>query len=94
MPRKLAVVGDQARPPRRASPKTITRAARSSERDLLVALRTYLASHMDAGAVPAHALASVSGKIREYDRDIRTLDARDEQEAKAPADEPFDRSEV
>lgn len=62
-------------------PETVVEAADASERALLVALRRYLAREMDAGKVPAHALASVSAKIREYDREIRALDAREEQEA-------------
>lgn len=62
------------------APKTIGQAAESTERDLLVSLRTHLAREMDKGAVPAHALASVSAKIREYDREVRAIDARHEQE--------------
>jgi hypothetical protein len=78
MARKLSVVTDAT--PTKAKPATIAAAADADERSLLVALRSHLASEMDKGKVPAHALASVSAKIREYDRDIRALDARDEQE--------------
>ena len=61
-------------------PETIAEAAESSERDLLVSLRTLLANELDKGAVPAHALGTVTAKLREYDRDIRALDARQKQE--------------
>jgi hypothetical protein len=79
MPRKLAVVAPDTEGQRKP-PSTIKQAAESSERDLLVALRAHLAMEMDKGAVPAHALAGVSAKIREYDREVRALDAREEQE--------------
>lgn len=101
-PRKpLKVVSDDdvAEVVKPASPKTIKAASESSERDLLVSLRSYLALQMDAGAVPAHALASVSSKIREYDREIRALDARAAEEAKngsetAAEDGSFDANAV
>ena len=80
MPRKLAVVPPDAQAAQK-QPSTIKQAAEFSERALLVALRTHLAVEMDKGAVPPHALAGVSAKIREYDREIRSLDARDSQEA-------------
>lgn len=77
----LRAVSEGERKP--VKPKTIKQAADASERDLLVSLRTLLATELDKGAVPAHALASVSAKLREYDREIRALDARDdEQEVK------------
>ena len=80
MARKLRAV-DAAEVAPKVAPKNIKQAADTSERALLVALRSHLASEMDKGAVPAHALASVSAKIREYDREIRSIDSRDEQEA-------------
>jgi hypothetical protein len=76
----LRAVSEDERPPAvPTKPKSIKQAAESSERDLLVSLRTLLASELDKGAVPAHALASVSAKLREYDREIRALDARDDE---------------
>ena len=77
--KKLRAVSEGETAP--TKPKTIGEAAEASERELLVSLRTHLAREMDKGAVPAHALASVSAKIREYDREIRAIDSRDEQEA-------------
>ncbi len=82
-----AVAADEKAP---AKPKTIGEAAEASERELLVSLRTHLAREMDKGAVPAHALASVSAKIREYDREIRSIDSRDEQEAEQGGREAAD----
>lgn len=80
------------------TPDTVSEAADASERDLLIALRRHLAREMDAGKVPAHALASVSAKIREYDREIRALDAREEQESErthaTAVDGAFDASAV
>lgn len=94
--KNLRAVGKNERPA--PAPKGIKDAADLSERALLVSLRTHLAAEMDKGAVPAHALASVSAKIREYDREIRALDAREEQEAAADAsqveDGDFDASAV
>lgn len=81
-----------------AAPKSIKQAADTSERALLIALRSHLSTEMDKGAVPAHALASVSAKIREYDREIRALDARAAEEASENAceveDGDFDASAV
>lgn len=81
MPSKLRAVAADEKAPKKTTPKSIGEAADVGERDLLVSLRTHLAREMDKGAVPAHALASVSAKIREYDREIRAIDSRDEQEA-------------
>ena len=92
----LRAVSEQERQP--VKPKTIKQAAEASERDLLVSLRTLLASELDKGAVPAHALASVTAKLREYDREIRALDARQyEQDGATSAeveDGTFDASAV
>jgi hypothetical protein len=78
----LRAVADGETPPKKPTLK-VDKAVDGTERDLLVALRSHLACEMGKGAVPAHALASVSAKIREFDREIRSIDARDEQEAKA-----------
>lgn len=89
-----AVAADEVAP---KAPKSIGEAADAGERDLLVSLRTHLAREMDKGAVPAHALASVSAKIREYDREIRAIDSRDEQEAEHRGnvpDQDFDASAI
>lgn len=85
MPRALRAVAKDEKPAP-PPPKTIKAAADVSERALLVALRGHLAAEMDKGAVPPHALAGVSAKIREYDREIRALDARAAEEGDSGAD--------
>ena len=97
MARSLRAVAANEKAPEKP-PKSIKQAADTSERALLVALRSHLSTEMDKGAVPAHALASVSAKIREYDREIRALDARAAEEASQDAgqveDGDFDASAV
>lgn len=78
MSRKLTVVPDDAVAVE--DPKTVREAADHSERALLVALRTRIASDIDAG-VPPHTLAPLSRQLREIDREIRGLDARAAEEA-------------
>lgn len=94
MARKLAVVTDETPAPTR--PKNIKAAVEMGERDLLVAMRTKVASEIDTG-VPAHALAPLMRQLRELDKDIRALDARaaEEGEQGGPvADEAFDAASV
>ena len=97
MPSKkpLRAVADGEQAP--SKPKSISEAADAGERELLIQLRTHLAREMDKGAVPAHALASVSAKIREYDREIRSIDAREEHEGAKRGEVPdrrFDASAI
>jgi len=100
MARSLRAVPGDAQPAPSASapttPTSIAQAAETSERELLVALRSHLAAEMDKGAVPAHALASVSAKIREYDREIRALDLREAQgmDSGETLDAEFDASAI
>jgi hypothetical protein len=79
-PLRAVTEDDAPLPP--AKPQSVDQAVNGTERDLLISLRSHLARELGKGAVPAHALASVSAKIREFDREIRAIDARDEQEAK------------
>lgn len=84
-------------PPKAKKPTTIKAAVDASERDLLVTMRGHLATELDKGAVPAHALAGVMAKLREYDRDIRAIDARaaEEPDGKHEAEDgTFDASAV
>ena len=76
----LRAVTDEDKPTKKA-PATIKAAVDVSERALLVQMRSHLAARLDAGAVPAHALAGVMSKLREYDRDIRAIDARAAEES-------------
>jgi hypothetical protein len=92
----LRVVAPNERPLAPAKPETIAEAVNMDERALLVALRDKAAQEIDTG-VPAAYLAPVMRQLREIDKAIRALDARDEQEAQrgGPAeDEAFDASAV
>lgn len=82
--RKLKAVPDGA-VPKREKPENIKAAVECTERDLLVALRTKVASEIDNG-VPAHALASTVKQLRELDKAIRTLDAQSAHDAPSPGD--------
>jgi len=70
-------------------PTDVKGAAEHSERALLVALRTRIATDIDNG-VPPHTLAPLSRQLREIDREIRLLDARLKQEADDDASEGED----
>lgn len=90
---KLAVVPPGAKV-QRAKPLTITQALSESERDVLAATRLKIAREIDAGPPPAY-LAPLSRQLLEIDRQIRALDAREEQEAASGGevpDEAFDSS--
>lgn len=85
MPRKptLRVAGVDDVP---RAPLTITEALDAGPRDVLAAMRLTLARKLDAGEVSSNAIASVSKELRELDRQIRALDAADEQEAQRRGD--------
>jgi|SRR5690625_2257596 len=74
------------------TPQTITSAAESSHRDLLVALRTTVAQQIDEGP-PAHALDKLVRIIRELNHEIAEIDAVDEgddvSDAAETPDEPW-----
>lgn len=81
--KKLRAVGPDEKPaPQR--PKTIKDAIEASERDLLVALRCHLADEL-ASKPPAHTLAGLMKHLREVDKEIRAIDAR---EAETSSEEP------
>lgn len=90
MARKLTVVTDATPAPKR--PATIKAALETTERELLVTMRAKVAADLDAG-VPPHTIAPLMRQLRELDKEIRALDARDEQESASAdpvADEAFD----
>lgn len=98
--RSFRVVTDADKPPvqkPKPKPRTIKAAAESSERDLLVTMRTKIAAEIDGG-VPPHTLAPLMRQLREVDKEIRALDAREKQEAEDGAhgdvDETFDASAI
>jgi len=72
---RLAGPGDSPR-----TPLTITEALDAGARDVLAAMRLALAKKLDAGEVASNALASAYRELRELDRQIRAIDAADQQE--------------
>lgn len=64
------------------APNTLNEAAESSERALLVMMRKNISDTI-GGGVPAHTLAPLMRQMREIDKEIRTLDARAEQDTAA-----------
>lgn len=84
-PRGLRAVAEDERPQPK-KPTTIAAAIEASERDLLVTLRAKLAADLDAG-VPAHTVPQLMKQLRELDKDIRALDAREADEGGSTASE-------
>ena len=79
----LRIAGENDAP---RTPQTITEALDSNARDVLAAMRLALARKLDAGDVSSNAIASSYKELRELDRQIRAIDAADEQEAQRRAD--------
>lgn len=91
---RLSVVkpGEEPRRPRRAS-ESITSALDGDGRDVLAAMRLALAKKLDAGEVAGNAIAAAYKELREIDRQIRSLDAADEEERqRASGSQPGRRS--
>lgn len=78
---RLATSDDKPR-----TPPTITEALDSGARDVLAAMRLALAKKLDAGEVSSNAIASAYKELRELDRQIRAIDAAEEQEAQRRAE--------
>jgi len=95
--RRLRAVGDADKP--KGKTKTLVSAADSSERELLVTMRTKIAAEIDGG-VPAHALGRLMSCLRDVDKEIRQLDLRLRQERDVAAasvgadDEAWDPSAI
>ena len=78
MARKLTVVTEQTAAKSKAKkPATIKAALDMTERELLVALREKAAAEIDSG-VPAHTLPGMMKHLRELDKEIRAIDARED----------------
>ena len=94
MPRRLAAVPEGAQAPSR--PKSVTKAAsEGSRRDLLVAMRSRVATAVEDPNTPARDLAALTRRLMEIAKDIEAIDAALKQEgrdADASADEEFDAS--
>jgi hypothetical protein len=77
MARKLSVVTDADKPEKPKKPTSIKAAVDMSERDLLVALRAKAAAEIDSGP-PAHTLPRLMQQLRDLDKEIRAIDARED----------------
>ena len=92
-----AVAPDEKLPAAPVKPETIAEAVEMDERALLVALRAKVAKEIDVGVPPAY-LAPVMRQLREIDKAIRQLDAREEQEGPERVDgdddQAFDASAI
>lgn len=83
MPRKpLRVVSaDESAPQKPAVPLTVTSAAAAgSRRDLLVAMRSRVATAVEDPNTPARDLAALTRRLMEIARDIEALDAKEAEE--------------
>ena len=82
-----------------AKPKSVTEAAASgTTRELLVAMRSRIASAVEDPTTPARDLAALTKRLVEVVRDIEAIDARVKQEASQDAsstpDAVFDASAI
>lgn len=73
----LRVAGDGDTP---AKPLSITAALDAGPREVLAAMRFALAQKLDAGDVSSNAIASAYKELRELDRQIRAMDAAEQEE--------------
>ena len=99
-PRPLKSVPEGARAPKRAPRrKTVAQAAAGgSQRELLVALRSRIASAVADPNCPARDLAALSRRLLEIAKDIEALDFSEGQDeigrAAATSDESWDESAI
>ncbi len=78
----LRVVAPNEAPPPPARPKTVTEAAdKGTTRELLVAMRSRIATAVEDPNTPARDLAALTKRLSEVVRDIEAIDAREELEA-------------
>ena len=100
MPALRAVQPSEGRSkPRSTAPKTVTQAAATgTERELLVAMRTRIATAVEDIETPARDLAALTKRLFEVVREIKALDAREAEERATKsgpvADEAFDPSAI
>lgn len=80
----LRAVKPSDAPAPKPKPTTLSSAADSSERDLLVMMRDKISVEIDGG-VPPHTLAPLMRQLRDIDKEIRSLDARAEDDRDSSA---------
>lgn len=93
--KKLRAVAPDEKP-KPKKPANIKAAVDMQELVLLVAMRDKVAAEIDSG-VPAHTLAPLMKQLRELDKEIRSIEAREAEQSEEPssddrgrADEAFD----
>lgn len=95
-PLRAVAPNEVATPPK--PPKSVTEAAeKGTTRELLVAMRTRIATAVEDLNTPARELAALTKRLVEVVRDIEAIDARDEQEAsdgREVPDETYDASAI
>ena len=96
-PRRLAAVTEATKTPV-ARPKTVTKAAADgNRRELLVSMRSRVATAVEDPNTPARDLAALTRRLMEIAKDIEAIDAAAEQEGRdghASPDEDFDSSAI
>lgn len=96
-PRKpLRAVGADEAPPAPPKRHTVTSAAsEGTRRDLLVAMRSRVATAVEDPNTPARDLAALTRRLMEIAKDIEALDARDQEGESGPvADDSFDSAAI
>ena len=83
MARNLTAVPADGTKPRRRRAGRLTVAVRGGERELLVVIRRQLAQRLDSGDYPAHAMTQLIRQLRDVDKEIRLIDAREREVAEA-----------
>jgi len=96
-PRSLTVVTDADKPKPKVV-KSVTKAASDgNRRELLVAMRSRVATAVEDPNTPARDLAALTRRLMEIAKDIEAIDAAKEQEgsgAQATPDEAWDSSAI
>jgi len=77
---RVAAAGDTP-----SAPLSITEALDAGPREVLAAMRLALAKKLDSGEVSSNAIASAYKELRELDRQIRALDAAEQEEQRRAA---------
>ena len=92
-PRRLSAVTADTPAPAPARPKSVTKAAaEGTRRELLVAMRSRVATAVEDGGTPARDLAALTRRLMEIAREIEAIDAAEHEElgASATPDEAWD----
>jgi hypothetical protein len=81
--KSLRVVGNRGGRPR----KLANAVANGSEREILVILRRQIAVKLDEGTIPLHTMHHLVKQLRDFDKEIRAIDARAAAAARAAEEE-------